>query len=140
MGNYISLNSNDGEKRKIIGYGQETGEIRLQEGFTTVPENGDTYKLWTKDLTSSSNTFSQKTYHSSAERKVGGAAITSPYFKIMTSYWNSDKDHEYNVFALNASESSSDKSGEYKFLSSLILILSRMQKILLKLYGKMEFV
>ena len=97
LGNYISLNSNDGEKRKIIGYGQETGEIRLQEGFTTVPENGDTYKLWTKDLTSSSNTFSQKTYHSSAERKVGGAAITSPYFKIMTSYWNSDKDHQIFV-------------------------------------------
>ena len=94
LGNYISLNSNDSEKRKIIGYGQETGEIRLQEGFSTVPKNGDTYKLWTKDLTSSSGTFTQKTYHSSAERKVGGAPITNPNFKIMTSYWNSEADHQ----------------------------------------------
>ena len=94
LGNYISLNNNDSVKRKIIGYGQETGEIRLQEGFTTVPQNGDTYKLWTKDLTSSSSQFSQKTYHSSAERKVGGAAITNPNFKIMTSYWNSETDHQ----------------------------------------------
>lgn len=94
LGNYISLNNNDSVKRKIIGYGQETGEIRLQEGFTTVPQNGDTYKLWTKDLTSSSSQFSQKTYHSSAERKVGGAAITNSNFKIMTSYWNSEADHQ----------------------------------------------
>lgn len=97
LGNYISLNNNDSVKRKIIGYGQETGEIRLQEGFTTVPQNGDTYKLWTKDLTSSSSQFSQKTYHSSAERKVGGAAITNPNFKIMTSYWNSEADHQIFV-------------------------------------------
>ena len=97
LGNYISLNNNDSVKRKIIGYGQETGEIRLQEGFTTVPQNGDTYKLWTKDLTSSSSQFSQKTYHSSAERKVGGAPITNPNFKIMTSYWNSEADHQIFV-------------------------------------------
>ncbi len=97
LGNYISLNSNDSEKRKIIGYGQETGEIRLQEGFSTAPQNGDTYKLWTKDLTTSSSDFSQKSYHSSAERKVGGAAITNPYFKIMTSYWNSEDDHQIFV-------------------------------------------
>lgn len=97
LGNYISLNSNDSEKRKIIGYGQETGEIRLQEGFSTAPKNGDTYKLWTKDLTSSSGTFTQKTYHSSAERKVGGAPITNPNFKIMTSYWNSEADHQIFV-------------------------------------------
>lgn len=97
LGNYISLNNNDNIKRKIIGYGQETGEIRLQEGFATVPQNGDTYKLWTKDLTSSSNDFSQKAYHSSAERKVGGAAITNPNFKIMTSYWNSEADHQIFV-------------------------------------------
>ncbi len=97
LGNYISLNNDDSVKRKIIGYGQETGEIRLQEGFVTVPKNGDTYKLWTKDLTSSSSQFSQKTYHSSAERKVGGAPITNPNFKIMTSYWNSEADHQIFV-------------------------------------------
>ena len=97
LGNYISLNNDDSVKRKIIGYGQETGEIRLQEGFATVPKNGDTYKLWTKDLTSSSSQFSQKTYHSSAERKVGGAPITNPNFKIMTSYWNSEADHQIFV-------------------------------------------
>jgi hypothetical protein len=60
LGNYISLNSNDSVKRKIIGYGQETGEIRLQEGFPTVPKNGDTYKLWTKNLTSSTASFEEK--------------------------------------------------------------------------------
>ena len=97
LGNYISLNSDDSVKRKIIGYGQETGEIRLQEGFATVPKNGDTYKLWTKDLTSSSSQFSQKTYHSLAERKVGGTPITNPNFKIMTSYWNSEADHQIFV-------------------------------------------
>lgn len=94
LGNYISLNNNDSVKRKIIGYGQETGEIRLQEGFSTVPQNGDTYKLWTKDLTSSSSQFSLKPQHSSAERKVGGTPITNPNFKIMTSYWNSEADHQ----------------------------------------------
>lgn len=97
LGNYISLNNDDGIKRKIIGYGQETGEIRLQEGFATVPKNGDTYKLWTKDLTSSSSQFSQKTYHSSAERKIGGTPITNSNFKIMTSYWNSEADHQIFV-------------------------------------------
>lgn len=97
LGNYISLNNDDSVKRKIIGYGQETGEIRLQEGFATVPKNGDTYKLWTKDLTSSSSQFSQKTYHSSAERKIGGAPITNSNFKIMTSYWNSKADHQIFV-------------------------------------------
>ena len=66
----------------------------MQEGFPTVPKNGDTYKLWTKDLTSSSSQFSQKTYHSSAERKIGGTPITNPNFKIMTSYWNSEADHQ----------------------------------------------
>lgn len=97
LGNYISLNSNDSVKRKIIGYGQETGEIRLQEGFSTVPQNGDTYKLWTKDLTSSSSQFSLKPQHSSAERKIGGTPITNPNFKIMTSYWNSEADHQIFV-------------------------------------------
>lgn len=97
LGNYISLNNDDGVKRKIIGYGQETGEIRLQEGFATVPKNGDTYKLWTKDLTSSSSQFSQKIYHSSAERKIGGTPITNSNFKIMTSYWNSEADHQIFV-------------------------------------------
>lgn len=97
LGNYISLNNNDSVKRKIIGYGQETGEIRLQEGFSTVPQNGDTYKLWTKDLTSSSSQFSLKPQHSSAERKVGGTPITNPNFKIMTSYWNSEADHQIFV-------------------------------------------
>lgn len=97
LGNYISLNNNDSVKRKIIGYGQETGEIRLQEGFSTVPQNGDTYKLWTKDLTSSSSQFSLKPQHSSAERKVGGTPITNLNFKIMTSYWNSEADHQIFV-------------------------------------------
>lgn len=97
LGNYISLNNNDSVKRKIIGYGQETGEIRLQEGFSTVPQNGDTYKLWTKDLTSSSSQFSLKPQHSSAERKIGGTPITNPNFKIMTSYWNSEADHQIFV-------------------------------------------
>ena len=94
LGNYISLNNDDSVKRKIIGYGQETGEIRLQEGFPTVPKNGDTYKLWTKNLTSSTASFEEKKQHSSAERKVGGTPITNPNFKIMTSYWNSEADHQ----------------------------------------------
>lgn len=97
LGNYISLNSNDSVKRKIIGYGQETGEIRLQEGFLTAPKNGDTYKLWTKNLTSSTASFEEKKQHSSAERKVGGTPITNPNFKIMTSYWNSEADHQIFV-------------------------------------------
>lgn len=97
LGNYISLNSNDSVKRKIIGYGQETGEIRLQEGFPTVPKNGDTYKLWTKNLTSSTASFEEKKQHSSAERKVGGTPITNSNFKIMTSYWNSEADHQIFV-------------------------------------------
>ena len=97
LGNYISLNSNDSVKRKIIGYGQETGEIRLQEGFPTVPKNGDTYKLWTKNLTSSTASFEEKKQRSSAERKVGGTPITNSNFKIMTSYWNSEADHQIFV-------------------------------------------
>ena len=97
LGNYISLNNDDSVKRKIIGYGQETGEIRLQEGFPTVPKNGDTYKLWTKNLTSSTASFEEKKQHSSAEKKFGGTPNTKPPFKIMTSYWNSEADHQIFV-------------------------------------------
>lgn len=90
LGNYISIAG--GNKKKIIGYGEDTGEIRLQESLDTVPTNGQTYQLYEKDLTA--GTFTEKKYTSNVSRVVGGTAIISTYFKIMTSYWNSEGDHQ----------------------------------------------
>lgn len=44
-----SINGATAVKYKIIGYGEETGEIRLQEALPEVPQNGWTYKLFKKD-------------------------------------------------------------------------------------------
>lgn len=44
-----SINGSTPVKYKIIGYGEETGEIRLQETLPEVPQNGWTYKLYKKD-------------------------------------------------------------------------------------------
>lgn len=96
LGNYISIGDGDATTaKKIIGYGQLTGEIRLQEALSAIPENGQTYKLWEKNL--SDNTFTEKKYSSTVERIVGGKAITDSSFKIMTSYWNSETDHQIFV-------------------------------------------
>lgn len=95
LGYYISINSEGSSKaKKIIGYGQTTGEIRLQEPLDTVPKDGDTYQLWNKASINDS-TLTEVT--GNGVKIVGGKAITNDAFKIMTSYWNSETDHQLFV-------------------------------------------
>ena len=93
LGNYISIEN--GPKKKIIGYGQETGEVRILEALSVVPVNGQTYKLYEKNL--QDNSLIEKKQSSTTPRKVGGQAITNSNFKVMTSYWKSENDHQIFV-------------------------------------------
>lgn len=95
LGDYISIgaDSTSDKAKKIIGYGQLTGEIRLQEALEIIPKQGDKYRLWEKD----NNGFTEKKYESKVERVVGGVGIKNDAFKVMTSYWNGEGDHQLFV-------------------------------------------
>lgn len=92
LGDYISIGetSTSDKAKKIIGYGQSTGEIRLQEALDSIPKQGEKYKLWEK----SKESLTEKKYESTVDRIIGGTGVTNDSFKIMTSYWNGDSDHQ----------------------------------------------
>lgn len=74
--------------RKIIGYGESTGEIRIQEPLTTLPENGNAYLLFTYDAVSKKYTE----VISDVSQVIGGTPIYSSGtsgFPIMTNSWTS---------------------------------------------------
>lgn len=70
--------------RKIVGYSSDTGEIRVQEAFSAIPVNGNVYRLFKYD--SSTTTYTEVT--SDISQVVGGAAITDASFVIKTNQWN----------------------------------------------------
>ena len=92
LGDYISIGetSTSDKAKKIIGYGQSTGEIRLQEALDSIPKQGEKYRLWEK----SKESLTEKKYESTVDRIIGGTGVTNDSFKIMTSYWNGDSDHQ----------------------------------------------
>lgn len=69
-----SINGDTAVKYKIIGYGEETGEIRLQEALPEVPQNGWTYKLFEKD--SVNDTYEEITVDS-PNNILGGSPLAS---------------------------------------------------------------
>lgn len=73
-GNFIAVGSQ--EKKKIIGYSEETGEVRVQEPFTTIPTNGETATIYDSEGTELSTTV------------VGGTAITDATFTVITNRWD----------------------------------------------------
>lgn len=83
-GRYIELNGDI--KRKIIGYGEETGEVRVQEPFSSVPTNGTTYKIYEASGTGASITYKEIT--SEINQVVGGSPISDSSFVIITNKWD----------------------------------------------------
>lgn len=77
-----------GTRKKIIGYGELTGEIRVQEAWPQLPENGWTYKLY--EYNAVANTYKQVTT-STVSLVVGGTAITDSSFTVMGNRWDDTK-------------------------------------------------
>lgn len=74
-------------QRKIIGYSDDTGEIRVQEPFTSIPKNGYTYKLYKlNDL----DVYEEVDF-SGVSNKIGGAPIEDNNFKVITNVCSSSK-------------------------------------------------
>ena len=73
-------------QRKIIGYSEDTGEIRVQEPFSNIPQNGYTYKLYKKN---DNNEYEEVSFKTS--NLIGGSPIEDNSFKIMTNVWSSSK-------------------------------------------------
>lgn len=67
--------------RKIIGYSVDTGEIRVQESFKEIPQNGNAYLLFEKN--NLDNTYKEKKF-TEVSNVIGGVAINSEDFKIIT--------------------------------------------------------
>ena len=80
-----SINGN--KASKIIGYSPDTGEIRVQEPFGKIPQNGNTYKLYKKN----DSGLWQEVSFTEPSNLVGGAAITDTSFKVKTNIYSSDK-------------------------------------------------
>lgn len=75
-------------QRKIIGYSEDTGEIRVQEAFSSIPKNGYTYKIYKKtDI--SGDSYQEVEFTSS--NKIGGEAIEDDSFKVITNICTPEK-------------------------------------------------
>ena len=88
-GVYIELNGDI--KRKIIGYGEETGEVRVQEPFTSIPTNGTTFKLYSAETTTDESGTSSTVYTEltgTTDQVVGGTPITNATFTVITNRWD----------------------------------------------------
>lgn len=83
-GMYIQLQG-ETTKHKIIGYGEETGEIRVQEPFSKVPTNGLTYSIYEMDI--DTDEYKEVT-GATVSQVVGGTAITDSSFTVMTNRWD----------------------------------------------------
>lgn len=75
--------------RKIVGYSDDTGEIRVQQPFGFVPTNGMAYLMFEKSIIQTEAPW--KLVSSNVSQVVGGAPITSDDFKVITNVWNSTK-------------------------------------------------
>lgn len=69
--------------RRIIGYSEETGEIRVQVPFEKIPENGNAYLLFEYDRVNEEYTE----ITSDASNIVGGTPIEDESFKVITNLW-----------------------------------------------------
>ena len=74
------------QPRKISGYTQLTGEIRVQEAFEQIPVNGNAYLLF--EYNRVDDTYTEKT--SDVSQVIGGSPITDESFVIKTNKWDGD--------------------------------------------------
>lgn len=72
--------------RKIVGYGEETGEVRVQQAFNQIPVNGNYYLLYEYDQIDDTYTI----VTSDVDQVVGGVAITDDSFTVITNNWDSN--------------------------------------------------
>ena len=73
-------------KRKIMGYGESTGEVRVQDPFNSIPVNGQIFKIYSYDYVTA--TYTEQSFTSS--NKVGGAPVAGT-FKAVNNRWDSSK-------------------------------------------------
>ena len=90
-GYYIEIYTPDGQtlletKRKIMGYGESTGEVRVQDPFNSIPVNGQIFKIYSYDYVTA--TYTEQSFTSS--NKVGGAPVAGT-FKVVNNRWDSSK-------------------------------------------------
>ena len=90
-GYYIEIYTPDGQtlletKRKIMGYGESTGEVRVQDPFNSIPVNGQIFKIYSYDYVTA--TYTEQSFTSS--NKVGGAPVSGT-FKVVNNRWDSSK-------------------------------------------------
>ena len=71
--------------RRIIGYSQDTGEIRVQTAFDEIPVNGNAYLLFEYSRVDEEYTEVE----SEASNIIGGEPITDDSFKVITNLWTS---------------------------------------------------
>ena len=75
-------------RRKIVGYSNDTGEIRVQQPFSAIPQNGDTYKIYEYDLV---NKEYKEIVFEDVSNKIGGEGIVdSTNFKVITNCWDNN--------------------------------------------------
>ena len=90
-GYYIEIYTPDGQtlletKRKIMGYGESTGEVRVQDPFNSIPVNGQIFKIYSYDYVTA--TYTEQSFTSS--NKVGGAPVAGT-FKVVNNRWDNSK-------------------------------------------------
>lgn len=77
-----SVNGSSSKWRKIIGYGEDSGEVRVQEPFNNVPKNGMTFTIG--KMNTDNNTIEDVA--NSGTNVVGGVAVTGT-FVTMSNSW-----------------------------------------------------
>ena len=69
-----------------MGYGESTGEVRVQDQFNSIPVNGQIFKIYSYDYVTA--TYTEQSFTSS--NKVGGAPVAGT-FKVVNNRWDSSK-------------------------------------------------
>ena len=69
-----------------MGYGESTGEVRVQDPFNSIPVNGQIFKIYSYDYVTA--TYTEQSFTSS--NKVGGAPVAGT-FKVVNNRWDSSK-------------------------------------------------
>lgn len=69
-----------------MGYGESTGEVRVQDPFNSVPVNGQIFKIYSYDYVTA--TYTEQSFTSS--NKVGGVPVAGT-FKVVNNRWDSLK-------------------------------------------------
>ena len=84
--------------QKIIGYSSDTGEVRLGQSYSTQPINGQAYMIFEYDPVGKVCNEIIPTIENDADQTIkdnpyltqiiGGTAITSNLYKVMTNRWD----------------------------------------------------